>query len=64
MNDVECAVDHGVNMVQAMTRNYKFVAGAGAVEIELARRYAIKEYTKSLEVVSCTKNISREYWIR
>eukprot|EP01084_Bolivina_argentea_P138234 243409_1 len=67
MNDVERAVDDGVNMVRAMTRNGKFVAGAGACEIELARRlniyadtvsgieqYAIKAYAKSLEVVPRT----------
>eukprot|EP00486_Rosalina_sp_Unknown_P012809 CAMPEP_0201578474 /NCGR_PEP_ID=MMETSP0190_2-20130828/25357_1 /ASSEMBLY_ACC=CAM_ASM_000263 /TAXON_ID=37353 /ORGANISM="Rosalina sp." /LENGTH=580 /DNA_ID=CAMNT_0048011695 /DNA_START=155 /DNA_END=1897 /DNA_ORIENTATION=+ len=67
MNDVERAVDDGVNMVRAMTRNGKFVAGAGAVEIELARRlnqyaatvagveqYAVKAYAKSLEVVPRT----------
>lgn len=67
MNDVERAVDDGVNMVRAMTRNGKFVAGAGAVEIELARKlneyaatvagveqYAIKAYAKSLEVVPRT----------
>ncbi len=33
MSDVERAVDDGVNMVRAMTRNGKFVAGAGATEI-------------------------------
>merc|ERR1712048_861520 len=66
MNDVERAVDDGVNMVRAMTRNGKFVPGAGAVEIEMARRlnkyamtigveqYAIKAYAKSLEVVPRT----------
>jgi len=67
MNDVERAVDDGVNMVRAMTRNGKFVAGAGAVEIELARRlnkyamtiggveqYAIKAFAQSLEVVPRT----------
>ena len=67
MNDVERAVDDGVNMVRAMTRNGKFVPGAGAAEIELARRlnkyamtiggveqYAIKAYAKSLEVVPRT----------
>merc|ERR1712087_462782 len=67
INDVERAVDDGVNMVRAMTRNGKFVPGAGAAEIELARRlnkyamtiagveqYAIKAYAKSLEVVPRT----------
>ena len=46
MNDVERAVDDGVNMVRAMTRNGKFVAGAGAVEIELARR--LNKYATSV----------------
>merc|ERR1712129_644 len=67
IKDVERAVDDGVNMVRAMTRNGKFVAGAGAVEIELARRlkqyaakvsgleqYAINSYATSLEVVPRT----------
>merc|ERR1739844_862473 len=67
MNDVERAVDDGVNMVRAMTRNGKFVPGAGAVEIELARKlkqyaakvsgleqYAINSYATSLEVVPRT----------
>jgi T-complex protein 1 subunit theta len=59
--DIERAIDDGVNMVRAMTKNGQFVAGAGAVEIELARRlnkfgstqsgleqYAIKKYAESL----------------
>lgn len=67
LNDVERAIDDGVNMVRAMTRNGKFVAGAGAVEIELSLRlqkyastiegleqYAINSYAKSLEVVPRT----------
>merc|ERR1712228_1162763 len=67
IKDVERAVDDGVNIVRAMTRNGKFVAGAGAVEIELAlqlnkyaatvsgiEQYAIKAYAKSLEVVPRT----------
>ena len=67
INDVERAVDDGVNMVRAMTRNGKFIPGAGAAEIELARRlnkyamtvggveqYALKAYAQALEVVPRT----------
>jgi len=67
LQDVERAIDDGVNMVRAMTRNGKFVAGAGAVEIELARRlakyatevegleqYAIQQYSQAFEVVPRT----------
>ncbi|ETO31624.1 hypothetical protein RFI_05498 [Reticulomyxa filosa] len=67
LQDIERAIDDGVNMVRAMTRNGKFVAGAGAVEIEIARRitkyateiegleqYAIQQYGHSFEVVPRT----------
>ncbi len=64
LNDIERAIDDGVNTVRAVTRDNRFVAGAGAFEIELARRlsdfgtkapgleqYAIEKFAKSLEVV-------------
>jgi len=67
LQDVERAIDDGVNMVKAMCKNGKFVAGAGAVEIEIARRlskfantqsgleqYAIAKYAEALEVVPRT----------
>jgi len=67
LQDIERAVDDGVNMVRAMTRNGRFVAGAGACEIEIARRlgkyaatvpgleqYAIEKYAEALEVVPRT----------
>jgi len=67
LQDVERAIDDGVNIVRAMTRNGKFVAGAGAVEIEIARRiskyatevsgleqYAIQQYGNAFEVVPRT----------
>jgi T-complex protein 1 subunit theta len=67
LQDVERAIDDGVNIVRAMTRNGKFVAGAGAVEIEIARRvakyatevegleqYAIQQYAQAFEVVPRT----------
>jgi len=67
LQDVERAIDDGVNIVRAMTRNGKFVAGAGAVEVEIARRvakyatevegleqYAIQQYAQAFEVVPRT----------
>ena len=38
MDDVEREINHGVNTVRSMARNAKFLAGAGAAEIELSRR--------------------------
>jgi T-complex protein 1 subunit theta len=64
LDDVERAVDDGVNSYKAMCRDCKLVPGAGATEIELAKRlkeygareaglvqYAIDKYADSLEVV-------------
>jgi len=57
--------DDGVNVFKAITRDPRFVAGAGATEIELGRKihaqgeaspgldqYAIKKFAESLEVRS------------
>jgi len=68
LNDVERAIDDGVNVVRTLaTKDNRFVAGAGAIDIELARRltafgaksrgldqYAIKKYAEALEVVPKT----------
>jgi T-complex protein 1 subunit theta len=73
LNDIERAVDDGVNTVRMMGRDGRFLAGAGAVEIELARRleefgnktagleqYAIKKFGEALEVWLCVRVGKRE----
>jgi len=65
LNDVDRAVDDGVNVVKAMCKNApaKFVAGAGASDVEISRRlrefgsrttgleqYAIKKFAEAFEV--------------
>jgi T-complex protein 1 subunit theta len=64
MDDVERAVDDGVNTFKALTKDGRLVAGAGAVEVELAKelskfsetcpgleQYAIKKFSEALEDV-------------
>ncbi|XP_049833626.1 T-complex protein 1 subunit theta [Schistocerca gregaria] len=67
MDDIERAVDDGVNTFKGITRDGRFVPGAGATEIELARQiasfaetrpgleqYAIKKFATALETfVKC-----------
>ena len=40
MDDIERAVDDGVNCFKALTRDGRMLPGAGAVEMELAKRIA------------------------
>jgi T-complex protein 1 subunit theta len=67
MDDIERAVDDGVNAIKAATRNPNLLAGAGAVEMELNKRlqlvaqktpglnqHAIKKFAEALEVVPRT----------
>ncbi|XP_078495211.1 T-complex protein 1 subunit theta-like [Ciona intestinalis] len=64
LDDLERAVDDGVNNFKVITRDQRQVPGAGACEIELAKRiakfgescpgleqYAIKKFAQALEVV-------------
>jgi T-complex protein 1 subunit theta len=64
MDDIERAIDDGVNNFKALTKDGKLVGGAGAVEIELAKQlssiaesypgleqYAIKKFAEAFEVV-------------
>ncbi|CAL1538921.1 unnamed protein product [Lymnaea stagnalis] len=64
MDDIERAIDDGVNTFKALTKDSRLVPGAGAVEIELARQistfgeslpgleqYSVKKFAESLEIV-------------
>jgi len=67
IEDFERAIADGVNIYKAMTKDGRFTAGAGATEIELAKRlqafadatpglvqYAIKKYGEAFEVIPRT----------
>lgn len=64
LDDIERAVDDGVNVVKAITRDPRLVAGAGATEMALVEKvaavadktpglaqYAIRKYAEAFEVV-------------
>lgn len=63
MDDIERAIDDGVNTFKAYTRDPRYVPGAGAVELEISSRlatyaescagleqYAIKKYAEAFEI--------------
>lgn len=67
LDDIERAIDDAVNVVKAVAKDGRLLAGAGAFEIELARRirsygektpglnqYAITKFAEALEVVPRT----------
>lgn len=67
LDDVERAVDDGVNVVKAVTRDPRLVPGAGAAEMQLGERvaaladrtpgiaqHAIRKYAEAFEVVPRT----------
>ncbi|KAL9616069.1 MAG: hypothetical protein Q9160_009016 [Pyrenula sp. 1 TL-2023] len=64
LDDVERAIDDGVNVVKAITKDPRLVPGAGATEMQLVERigaygdrtqglsqHAIKKYSEAFEVV-------------
>jgi T-complex protein 1 subunit theta len=67
LDDVERAIDDGVNVVKAITKDPRLVPGAGATEMQLIERissfsdrtpglmqYSIKKFAESFEVVPRT----------
>ncbi|RKP09974.1 chaperonin Cpn60/TCP-1 family [Thamnocephalis sphaerospora] len=67
LDDLERAVDDGVNVIKAITKDGRLVPGAGATEAELTKRllafgektpglnqHAIKKFAEALEVVPRT----------
>ncbi|GAB7364315.1 hypothetical protein MBLNU230_g4860t1 [Neophaeotheca triangularis] len=67
LEDIERAVDDGVNVVKAITRDPRLVPGAGASEMQLIERitamgdrtpglaqYAIRKYAEAFEVIPRT----------
>ncbi|EPQ26785.1 uncharacterized protein PFL1_05763 [Pseudozyma flocculosa PF-1] len=67
LDDVERAIDDGVNVIKSLTRDPRLVPGAGATELELAKRiadlgektsglnqHAIKKFAEALEVIPRT----------
>lgn len=67
LDDVERAIDDGVNVVKAITKDPRLVPGAGATEIQLVDRisnfadktpglpqYAIRKYAEAFEVIPRT----------
>ncbi|TPX41148.1 hypothetical protein SeMB42_g05711 [Synchytrium endobioticum] len=67
LDDLERAIDDGVNNVKAVVKDARLLAGAGAFEIELAKQltsfgdktpglnqYSIRKYAEALEVIPRT----------
>lgn len=67
MDDIERSIDDGVNNFKALTKDGRLLAGAGAVEIELAKQltsisetypgleqYAVKKFAEAFEAIPKT----------
>ena len=65
LDDIERAIDDGINVFKALTKEKRLVAGGGAVEMELQKlmttyaesnpgldQYALRKYASSFEVVA------------
>ncbi|KAJ4481085.1 chaperonin Cpn60/TCP-1 family [Lentinula aciculospora] len=64
LDDLERAIDDGVNVIKALLKDPKMVPGAGATEMELAKKiesyggglkglaqHAVKKYSSALEII-------------
>lgn len=67
LDDVERAIDDGINVIKAITRDPRLVPGAGATEMQLVERinafadktpglpqYAIRKYAEAFEIIPRT----------
>jgi T-complex protein 1 subunit theta len=67
LDDLERAIDDGVNVIKSLLKDARLVPGAGAAELELAKRievygsglkglsqHAVKRYSSALEVIPRT----------
>ncbi|KAK5577652.1 hypothetical protein RB653_002595 [Dictyostelium firmibasis] len=67
LDDIERAIDDGVNVFKGMCKDGRFLAGAGAFEIEVSRKlqafadatpglsqYSIRQYAEAFEIVPRT----------
>ncbi|CAE6459870.1 unnamed protein product [Rhizoctonia solani] len=67
LDDMERAIDDGVNVIKALVKDDRLVPGAGATEIELAKRvesygaglkglsqHAVRRYASALEILPST----------
>jgi len=65
LNDLERAIDDGVNTVKAMTKDSRFICGGSSSDVEVARRlsslarsssgleqYSIQKFAESLEIIA------------
>jgi len=61
LDDVERAIDDGVNVVKAITRDARLVPGAGATEMQLVER--IKAIAEKKEKYGLLRDTLRLYWV-
>ena len=64
MDDIERAVDDGVNTFKALTRDDRFVPGAGATEIELAKQISSFGEVRWVTGLDIYLSVSLSFWIQ